>query len=101
AGQQPRRVRHGETDAPSAVVDSQRSHPESVHHHRCYNRERMRTRSLVAAILAVVAVVVVIALTQTSLFRNHRGPSKYSQRLVILGFDGMDPALVSRWMREG
>jgi predicted AlkP superfamily phosphohydrolase/phosphomutase len=61
----------------------------------------MRTRSLVAAILAMVVVVVAIALTQTSLFRNHRGPSKYSQRLVILGFDGMDPALVSRWMREG
>src|SRR6476646_4694737 len=30
-----------------------------------------------------------------------RGPSKYSQKLVILGFDGMDPHLVERWMSEG
>jgi predicted AlkP superfamily phosphohydrolase/phosphomutase len=61
----------------------------------------MPTRSLVAALLAVAAVVAVVALTQTSLFRSRRAPSKYSQRLVVLGFDGMDPALVGRWMREG
>ena len=61
----------------------------------------MRTRSLVAALLAVAAVVVAVALTQTSLFRTRRPPSQYAQRLVILGFDGMDPALVGRWMREG
>ena len=30
-----------------------------------------------------------------------RGPSKYSQKLVILGFDGMDPQLVERWIGEG
>src|SRR5258705_2578106 len=61
----------------------------------------MRTRSLAAALLAVAAVVAVIALTQTSLFRSRRPPGKYSQRLVVLGFDGMDPALVGKWMREG
>jgi len=61
----------------------------------------MRTRSLVAALLAVAAVVAVIVLTQTSVFRSRRPPGKYSQRLVVLGFDGMDPALVGRWMREG
>ena len=27
--------------------------------------------------------------------------SKFSQRLVILGFDGMDPDLVAQWMKEG
>src|SRR6476646_9082277 len=30
-----------------------------------------------------------------------RGPSPYSQKLVILGFDGMDPHLLDRWMGEG
>lgn len=61
----------------------------------------MRTRSLVAAVLAVAAVIAVVALTQTSLFRTRRPASQYSQRLVVLGFDGMDPALVGKWMREG
>jgi predicted AlkP superfamily phosphohydrolase/phosphomutase len=61
----------------------------------------MRTRSLVAALLAIAAVIAVVALTQTSLFRTRRPASQYSQRLVVLGFDGMDPALVRKWMREG
>src|SRR3954452_23985185 len=61
----------------------------------------MRMRSLVGAILAIAAIAVAVALTETFLFRGRRPVSKYSQRLVILGFDGMDPALVSRWMREG
>src|SRR3954447_12393822 len=61
----------------------------------------MRMRSLVGAILAIAAIAVAVALTETSLFRGRRPVSKYSQRLVILGFDGMDPALVGRWMREG
>jgi hypothetical protein len=30
-----------------------------------------------------------------------RAPEKFSQKLVILGFDGMDPRLVQRWMDEG
>ncbi|MEW6321671.1 MAG: alkaline phosphatase family protein [Acidobacteriota bacterium] len=29
------------------------------------------------------------------------GPLSYSQKLVILGFDGMDPDLVERWIGEG
>jgi predicted AlkP superfamily phosphohydrolase/phosphomutase len=28
-------------------------------------------------------------------------PQKFTQKLVILGFDGMDPRLVQRWMAEG
>src|SRR3954469_17627527 len=61
----------------------------------------MRKRSLAAALVAVVAVVAIIAFAYPSFFRGRRAASKYSQRLVILGFDGMDPALVGRWMREG
>ena len=32
---------------------------------------------------------------------RRRAPEKFSQKLVILGFDGMDPHLVERWMDEG
>lgn len=61
----------------------------------------MRKRSLAAALVAVGAVAAIIALTHPSVFRGRRAPGKYSQRLVILGFDGMDPALVGRWIKEG
>ena len=30
-----------------------------------------------------------------------RAPEKFTQKLVILGFDGMDPRLVQKWMDEG
>jgi predicted AlkP superfamily phosphohydrolase/phosphomutase len=30
-----------------------------------------------------------------------RPPQKFQQKLVILGFDGMDPRLVQKWMDEG
>ena len=30
-----------------------------------------------------------------------RPPEKFKQKLVILGFDGMDPKLVQRWMDDG
>ena len=30
-----------------------------------------------------------------------RAPEKFQQKLVILGFDGMDPRLVQRWMDDG
>jgi predicted AlkP superfamily phosphohydrolase/phosphomutase len=32
---------------------------------------------------------------------RRRAPEKFQQKLVILGFDGMDPRLVQRWMDEG
>jgi predicted AlkP superfamily phosphohydrolase/phosphomutase len=32
---------------------------------------------------------------------GRRAPEKFQQKLVILGFDGMDPRLVQRWMDEG
>jgi predicted AlkP superfamily phosphohydrolase/phosphomutase len=61
----------------------------------------MPKRSLIAALAAVAAMAIVVATTQTSLFHNRRPPGKFSQRLVVLGFDGMDPALTGKWMREG
>lgn len=32
---------------------------------------------------------------------SRRAPSKYAQKLVIIGFDGMDPHLLKTWMDEG
>ena len=32
---------------------------------------------------------------------GRRPPSRFTQKLVILGFDGMDPDLVQQWMAEG
>jgi len=32
---------------------------------------------------------------------SRRPPEKFAQKLVILGFDGMDPRLVRQWMDEG
>jgi predicted AlkP superfamily phosphohydrolase/phosphomutase len=49
------------------------------------------------AMAVTVIAIGCFACTSTS----RRGPSKYSQKLVILGFDGMDPQLVDRWIAEG
>src|SRR3954467_8213604 len=32
---------------------------------------------------------------------SRRGPSRFNQKLVILGFDGMDPHLLQKWMADG
>ena len=32
---------------------------------------------------------------------GRRAPQRFQQKLVILGFDGMDPRLVTKWMDEG
>jgi predicted AlkP superfamily phosphohydrolase/phosphomutase len=53
-----------------------------------------------AKILAIVALGAAIAAAACSGTRT-RGPSKYSQKLVVLGFDGMDPHLLKQWMDEG
>jgi predicted AlkP superfamily phosphohydrolase/phosphomutase len=54
--------------------------------------------SLKALTLAVVGITAFsIACSGTS----RRGPSKFTQKLVILGFDGMDPQLLRKWMDEG
>src|SRR5262245_65076922 len=56
-------------------------------------RSRTRAATLLVTIVAVGAYLY---------FLGQSGPaSKYAQRLVILGFDGMDPDLVRQWMAEG
>ncbi len=43
----------------------------------------------------------VLALTFLVACSSRKPDRRFSQKLVILGFDGMDPALVARWMSEG
>src|SRR5438094_7735302 len=51
--------------------------------------------------LSWVVVLASLAICAISCGTHQRGPSKFSQKLVILGFDGMDPALLDRGMKEG
>ncbi|HEY3384073.1 MAG TPA: alkaline phosphatase family protein [Vicinamibacterales bacterium] len=52
----------------------------------------MNTRRLV---LTLLALVLAAACGSTP------APAKFKQKMVILGFDGMDPRLVEKWMGEG
>jgi predicted AlkP superfamily phosphohydrolase/phosphomutase len=57
----------------------------------------MRT-SLKALALAVVGLTVFsLACSGTA----RRADSRFTQKLIILGFDGMDPHLLKKWMDEG
>jgi predicted AlkP superfamily phosphohydrolase/phosphomutase len=48
-----------------------------------------------------LALCVVAALAVACSGSSTRGASKYDKKMVILGFDGMDPHLLGRWMAEG
>jgi predicted AlkP superfamily phosphohydrolase/phosphomutase len=50
---------------------------------------------------AALSLVAGMALAIHAACKAARPPSKYTQKLIILGFDGMDPDLVGQWMREG
>ena len=55
-------------------------------------------KSLKALALALVAIAAFcVACSGTS----RRGSGKFTQKLDILGFDGMDPHLLKQWMDEG
>ncbi len=56
---------------------------------------RHSLRLVTAVLLAVTAVSLACSSS------THRGAGKFSQKLVILGFDGMDPHLLAKWMAEG
>jgi predicted AlkP superfamily phosphohydrolase/phosphomutase len=56
---------------------------------------RRSARALTLVILAAAVAVVLLSRGQ------RRPPSQYWQKLVILGFDGMDPDLVRQWVEEG
>ena len=50
---------------------------------------------------AVLSVLSLAAVSGCSPSSTPRSAAHFTQKLVILGFDGMDPALVKRWMDEG
>src|SRR5256712_827026 len=62
---------------------------------RCYNSS-LPTTSVKRILVGLLVVGVAAAVACRS-----RPPEKFRQKLVILGFDGMDPRLVQRWMDEG
>jgi predicted AlkP superfamily phosphohydrolase/phosphomutase len=45
--------------------------------------------------------VVLVALALAAACTTSAPPREFAQKLVILGFDGMDPRLVDQWMAEG
>jgi predicted AlkP superfamily phosphohydrolase/phosphomutase len=45
--------------------------------------------------------VLVVSLGAAAACGPRRRPEQFKQKLVILGFDGMDPRLVQKWMDEG
>jgi predicted AlkP superfamily phosphohydrolase/phosphomutase len=55
----------------------------------------MHIRFLTASLLAAAASLGLVACGQGD------PPQQYQQKLVILGFDGMDPDLVREWMDQG
>jgi predicted AlkP superfamily phosphohydrolase/phosphomutase len=48
-----------------------------------------------------VATLLLAAAASTLAACSKDAPSQYSQRLVIIGFDGMDPDLVREWIDQG
>jgi hypothetical protein len=48
-----------------------------------------------------IAGVVLVAIALTVSCRGGSHPEKFKQKLVVLGFDGLDPALVERWVAAG
>jgi predicted AlkP superfamily phosphohydrolase/phosphomutase len=46
-------------------------------------------------------ILVAVSLLAAVACRTSSEPGRYAQKLVILGFDGMDPALLERWVARG
>src|SRR6476661_8108195 len=51
--------------------------------------------------LALLAALVVAIASLACSGSSSRDASSFSQKMVILGFDGMDPHLLEKWMAEG
>ncbi len=50
---------------------------------------------------SILVALLVVSLGTAGACGSGRAPEKFRQKLVILGFDGMDPRLVQKWMDEG
>src|SRR6476619_117155 len=56
---------------------------------------------LSGSVLSVLSVLSLATVSGCSTSSSPQSAAHFSQKLVILGFDGMDPSLVRRWMDEG
>src|SRR5262245_24440731 len=63
---------------------------------RCYN-----SSLLILAVKRTLVGLLVVGVAAAAACRSSRPPEKFRQKLVILGFDGLDPRLVQRWMDAG
>ena len=50
---------------------------------------------------SALLALLVVSLGAAVACGGRRAPERFKQKLVILGFDGMDPRLVQKWMDEG
>src|SRR5436190_18078310 len=57
--------------------------------------------ALLDIVKRLVVALLVVCLGAATACGTRRPAEKFRQKLVILGFDGMDPRLVQRWMNEG
>src|SRR5574338_205535 len=70
-----------------------REHARSESIIRCSMHNRFAWRWTAGAVRVAVALVVAC--------RGGSRPEKFKQKLIVLGFDGLDPALVERWVAAG
>ena len=48
-----------------------------------------------------VTLILAIGIASSTVSCTSRRTSQYWQKMVVLGFDGMDPDLVAQWIKEG
>ncbi len=75
---------------------SYRSDPTETRRGGCYN-SHLPTIPVKRAIFVLLSVCVALTCACTS----RRATEQFRQKLVVLGFDGMEPKLVRKWMAEG
>src|SRR5205814_1233989 len=63
---------------------------------RCYNFVLPQT-----AVKRLLPALLIASLATVAACGSRRPPELFKQKLVILGFDGLDPRLVQKWMDEG
>jgi predicted AlkP superfamily phosphohydrolase/phosphomutase len=49
----------------------------------------------------ILLALLVVCLAAAIACGTRRAPEKFQQKLIVLGFDGMDPKLVQKWMNDG
>src|SRR5205823_8082798 len=106
-------VADGETDAPFANINPEHTHTSPCPESRVPSRSpesHVPVPAVLDAILPctpshpvkrTVLALLVVCLGTTLGCSGRRPPEKFRQKLIILGFDGMDPRLVQKWMDEG